>query len=139
MQERFWNRVKILMDMGLTFDWKQFYWDYGINVHHTEITCDTEEEFNKKIEEIKWVLLWHNNDFKPDLEILARGEFSDSIRWVNIKWTWEKIKWVLLNDWEEFIKIHDPEDLNPDTFNRIARRGLEIRSRDLIQLIKNTL
>ena len=46
------NRMNELCDLGLKFNGSDFIKD-DFNINWTEITCDTDEVFNKKIESIK--------------------------------------------------------------------------------------
>jgi hypothetical protein len=48
------KRVYQLKDLGLKFNSKEMFMTMDdINVHWTEITCDTDDEWNKKIKKIK--------------------------------------------------------------------------------------
>lgn len=46
------ERTRILSDLGLIFNGEEFVKE-DINVHWTEITCDSNSEFSNKIEKIK--------------------------------------------------------------------------------------
>lgn len=46
------NRMNQLLDLGLRFNGADFLKD-DFNVNWIEITCDTDQVFNKKIEDIK--------------------------------------------------------------------------------------
>ncbi len=46
------DRVAQLSKLGLRYNGEEFIQD-DINVHHTEIICDTEEQWNKKITKIE--------------------------------------------------------------------------------------
>ena len=50
--EKITNRSDQLTDLGLKFNGQEFV-DGDFNVHWTELTCDTDKEFNKKVESIR--------------------------------------------------------------------------------------
>jgi hypothetical protein len=52
MEPRIDTRTQALYDLGLKYNGAEFYKD-DFSVHWIEMTCDTDEEFNKKIENIK--------------------------------------------------------------------------------------
>ena len=52
MTERTENRSMRLFDIGLQWNGSQFY-NEDVFVHWTELTCDTDEEFDRKIAKIE--------------------------------------------------------------------------------------
>jgi len=49
--ERVHKRMKTMSDLGLVFDGENYKYK-DINFHRTELLCDTDEEWNKKINDV---------------------------------------------------------------------------------------
>jgi len=53
------KRTKVLFDMGFKFNGEELFKNtdrFFMNIHWTEITCDTDQEFDKKVEDFKKIL-----------------------------------------------------------------------------------
>ena len=60
MTEETKKRIDTLFNLGLKWNGQEYFKD-DINVHWIEITCDTDEEFNEKINSIKQELKRREN------------------------------------------------------------------------------
>lgn len=53
------NRLEVLHNLGLKFNGDEYFLktdDYSLNIHHTEIFYDSDERFNKIVDNFKQII-----------------------------------------------------------------------------------
>jgi len=77
--DKFKNRCDILQNLWLRFNWSEYCLN-DFNVHHTEITCETDESFNKIVEDIKKEMERRAKEDKERIEKEAKEKAESDLK-----------------------------------------------------------